>query len=151
MKTENLTFRRLRQIVTVCEDLGVNTREVVENIENEDENFEVDNYRFISKSSIDKIQQDELSSDPYILGCFNDWFLADNTDLSLDIIKALQAADKYEAIGQHIIDNDLIETIQSEYASADGYGHHFAAYDGNTIEDLLNLDSETGYYIFRVN
>jgi hypothetical protein len=153
MKTldEQLTITQLRKIITVCNDLGIDTREVVNHIYDNDNDFEVDNYRFLSESEIDKIQKDELSSDTYILGCFNAWFIADHTDLSLDIVEALQSAEKYEEIGKHILDNGYIDDIQENYAAMDGYGHHFSSYDGNTIEDLIGLDDLTSYYIFRIN
>ena len=142
-----MKYSEVKQIRLFCEDLYIDWREVVTSISNEKDDFEIDDYRFIREDSIDKIQQDELESDAYILGCFNADFIANNTDLSYDIIKALQEGDKYEALGQHIIDNDYIIDIQSEYARLDGYGHHFAHYDGETLEDLLNL----GYYVFKVN
>ena len=142
------TYSELKQIKNFCDDCNIdNWREVVENIENLDDDFEVDGYRFIHENEIDKIQIEELESDPYILGCFNDWVIADNTDLSYDIVQALQSADKYEALGQHIIDSDCVESIQQEYSRLDGYGHHFSHYDGETREDLLDF----GYYVFRIN
>ena len=109
-----------------------------------DEEWSGDRYRVIHRDHIDKIQQDELESDPYVLGCFNASFIADHTDLSLDIVEALQSGDKYEALGKHIIENGLIEAIQDGYSSADGYGHHFAHCDGE--------QQEFGpLYLFRTN
>ncbi|MFA5151293.1 MAG: hypothetical protein WC554_01910 [Clostridia bacterium] len=147
----NLTFSQLKKIYSTCEDLGINWREAAEKISENETDFEIDNYRFISESEIDLIQQNELKNDPYILGCFNDWFIADNTDLSLDIVQTLQKESQYEALGNHIIDNGFLEDMQQEYAHADGYGHHFSSYDSNTIEDLIGIDSDTSYYIFRTN
>lgn len=146
MKT--LTFSQLKSIYSFCEENNIDdVREVVENIVTEESDFEVNDFRFIDEDEIDSIQVDELEADPYILGCFNDWFIADNSDLSIDIVQALQQAEKFEAIGQHLIDNDNVKDLQKEYASADGYGHHFSSYDGETLEDLLHL----GYYAFRLN
>lgn len=142
MKT--LSFSQLKNIYSFCSDNGIDdVREVVENIVNEETDFSVNDFRFIDESEIDEIQQDELKSDLCVLGCFNDWFIADNTDLSLRVVQALQKAEAFEELGELMADN--IETIQSEYASADGYGHHFASYDSETLEDLLNL----GYYAFK--
>ena len=142
-----MKYSEIKQIIEFCEEYAIDRREVINNIISEEEDFNVDDYRFIHQDDIDKIQVDELQSDPYMLGCFNDWFIADISNLSIDIIKALQEAEKYEAIGEYIIDNNLTEELQSEYSRLDGYGHHFAAYDGNTMEDLYNL----GYYVFRTN
>ena len=121
-----------------------NLREVLENISESELDFEVGNYRFIVDSEIDDIMCMELEQDDYVLGCFNADFLSDNTNLSYDIIVALQEADKYEIIGQHIIDNNQVCDIQLAYAQHDGYGHHFGHYDGN--------DTEIGdYHLFRIN
>ena len=142
-----MKYSEIKQIKEFCEGVSIDWREVVISISNEEDDFEIDDYRFIREDSIDKIQQDELESDPCIFGFFNAGFIADNTDLSYNIVIALQEAEKYEALGQHIIDNDYVEDMQLEYARLDGYGHHFAHYDGQTLEDLL----EFGYYVFRVN
>jgi hypothetical protein len=92
--------------------------------------FEFDGFRFIRASAIDEIMQDELSSDPYVLGCFNASFIADVTGWPLALIKAGQDGEQFEAIGQGILDNNFLEPLQKAYAKADGYGHHFGHYDG---------------------
>lgn len=142
-----MKIQEIKSVINLCKDLSIDFKEVVINIEKSVSDFEVDNYRFISESEIDEIQCNELSSDSYVLGCFNADFIANNTDLSFNIVKALQEADKYDAIGYHIIDNNYVSAIQSEYARIDGYGHHFAHYDSETMEEMLSL----GYYCFRVN
>jgi len=142
--TQSEVLTASRPVYEFCEANGIDAREVMENILNREDAFEVDNYRFIHRDAIDEIQQEELKSDPYGLGCFNAWFIADNTDLSLDIVEALQSADKYEEIGNHIISNDYIGEMQEKYVSSDGYGHHFNHYDGT--EDEIGE-----YYVFRVN
>ena len=43
-------------------------------------------WRFIREDAIDAIMQDELSADEYILGCFNDWFLAHVLDIDIYVI-----------------------------------------------------------------
>lgn len=104
-------------------------REVVAHIADEDEDFEVDGVRFIHKDAIDGIQQNELSGDKYILGCFNDWFIADVLGIDVDVIQAMQKAEAFEAIGKLIISMGKLEELQEAYASTDGYGHHFNQYD----------------------
>lgn len=119
-------------------------KEVIAEIENGTDDFEVNDYRFIHAESIDKIQQDELSSDEYILGCFNDWFLAGILDIDVDVIQAMQKAEAYEEIGKLVLSMDKLEELQEAYSDADGYGHHFAHYDHQT--------HEIGeYYVFRTN
>lgn len=107
--------------------------------------IDLDDYRVIHEDVIHDILVEELSSDPYILGCFNASFIAANSDLDIEIIEALQDGEKYEALGKHLIDNDHVNEMAHEYSSADGYGHHFAHYDGHEIE-LPN-----GWLMFRVN
>jgi len=123
----------LRDLIDLANELDLDKRELFDAMES-DNDFELDGYRFIHSNYIDDIQLDELENDPYILGCFNDWFIADNTDLSYDIVRALQDGEKFEELGNHIIDNNFTKEIQSEYARLDGYGHHFSHYDGNTNE-----------------
>lgn len=67
----------------------ISTREVLEEFFNKSVDFEVNNYRFIHCDYIDKIQQDEISSDDYILGCFNANFLAGIMGISEDAVIAL--------------------------------------------------------------
>lgn len=142
------TYSNLKTIIEFCKDNSIDFKEVINNIINEDSDFEVDDYRFMHEDDIDSIQCDELKSDTYILGCFNADFLADIIDWDYEIISILQSADKYDLIGQHIIDKDYVDEIQKEYSRFDGYGHHFSHYDGETMEDILRI---SGYYVFRVN
>ena len=129
-------------------EIGIDFDEFMDNYDNENPDFEIGKYRFIHEDKIDDIQVQEMESDPYVLGCFMDWAIADASGLSYDIVQALQESDKFELIGQHLIDNDCVEELQQIYVKGDGYGHHFAHYDSETLEDIL---SETGYYVFRVN
>ena len=120
------------------------TMEVLRNMETNDSDFEVDNHRFIHTNDIDEIQQDELSSDEYMLGCFNASFLAGILDIDQDVIESLQAIEAYENVGKMILSMGKLEELQEDYARLDGYGHHFNHYDGNEIE-IGN------YHIFRIN
>ena len=114
--------------------------ELIEIIESEDDiDFELAGARIIHKDFIDKIQQDELLSDLYCLGCFNACFLADYLPLDIDDIEQLQKAEAYTAIGK--IASKYIKEIQEGYAAADGYGHHFNGYDFSEIET-------DHYYVF---
>ena len=82
------------------DQLGLSTREIVENMLAEEPDFEVDDYRFIldsndlvAGSNIDEILAKELGNDEYMLGCFNAWFLADVLGIDSDVIKAMQKAE----------------------------------------------------------
>lgn len=124
-------------------------KEIIQNVylENEDD-FEVGNYRFIADTMIDRIQRDELESDLYILGCFNAWFIADVLDIDVEVIEAMQESEAYEAIGKLIISMGKLDKLQAEYSSVDGYGHHFNHYDFN--EDEVYINDEL-YHVFRTN
>ena len=141
-----MKLAQLRDVKNLSNELDIDFRELTEQITDENNDFEIDNYRFIKVSEIDAIQQDELKSDLYSLGCFNADFIEDNTNLSLKVIQALQKAEAFEELGELIVDD--IETIQSEYVRMDGYGHHFGRYDGNEHETVLN---DVEYYYFKIN
>lgn len=118
--------------------------EALTEIDNLSDDFEVGNYRFISVGEIDEIQQNELEGDLYILGCFNASFLAGVLDIDQDVIESMQSSEAFEAVGKLIISMDKLEELQSEYASVDGYGHHFAHYDHH--------EHEIGDYLaFKIN
>jgi len=140
------TYSNLKTIIEFCNENSIDFKTVINSILSDDNDFEVDGYRFIHEDDIDKIQCDELKSDTYILGCFNADFLADIIPIPYKAIIAMQKAECYSELGE--ICEDYINEIQSEYASADGYGHHFARYDGYTLEDILSI---SGYYVFRVD
>lgn len=116
-----------------------------------EDDFEVGRYRFIREDKIDEIQVEELECDPYILGCFNAWILADTLGISQTMVKRLQESDAYDVLGQEIIDQEKTSKLQQEYVKCDGYGHHFGTYDGREYDDLICKDQECSYYMFRVN
>ncbi len=110
--------------------------------------FEYGNCRFISDLEIDNAIRDELT-DPYMLGCFNAWFLASILGIPTESVEAIQKAEQFEALGHMVLaDPDKLKELQEAYVSADGYGHHFASYDGNEAEIWTN---DTFWHVFRVN
>jgi len=144
-----MKYSEIKKLRAELSDYGVdNWRKAIEMVNSDEVDFTIDNFKFIDANEIDDIQQDELASDPYVLGCFNDWFIADNTDLNLEIVQALQKAGKYEAIGEHIINHGFVPKIQENYVSYDGYGHHFNPYDGSEINVSI---CEREFYVFRLN
>ena len=138
---EPTTYPALRQTGFDREDCC----KIMHEMRDDSDDFEVANHRFIKADGIDQIMQDELSSDTYTLGCFAPWFIADILDISTDAVEKIQKAnayDAYDGLGEMMLPH--IAKVQAEYASADGYGHHFNHYDGN--EDEIGQ-----YYVFRVN
>ncbi len=142
-----MKYSDIKQIRNFCNDLfsTPDWREVVGNIENEETDFEVDGVRFINSEDIDRIQQDELSDDDYILGCFNASFLSGILEIDQDVIEAMQKAEAYEAIGKLIKSLGKLEELQETYARYDGYGHHFNRYDSG--EEEIKVDGQT-FYVF---
>jgi GTPase SAR1 family protein len=144
-----MKLKELKELINFLKDLDFekdHLKEVLEAIENEEIDFEVNNYRFINSDNIDEIQQEELLSDTYILGCFNAGFLADIINVPYKAIKALQKANCYSELGE--ICEDYIQEIQKEYARLGGYEHHFGRYDGKEHE--LNINGQL-FHVFRVN
>ena len=147
-----MKYSEIKQVKAFCEDLfsQPDWREVIENIESGEADFEVDGVRFISDEGIDEIMQDELSSDESILGCFNSRFISIILGVRESVIKDIQEAEAFEAIGRWIIDSNKLEKLQQKYVEADGYGHHFNYYDGNEEELTIGKYDETGYLFYHV-
>lgn len=89
-------------------------------------------YRIIENNYIESIMKDELSSDTYLLGCFNAWFLSDIMNIPSEAIEKIQSADCCDALGIIISNNDeMMDSLVKKYISCDGAGHHFSLYDGS--------------------
>ncbi len=141
-----MKLSQIRILKTFCNDLfsQPDYKEVINlAVENQEVDFEVNNVRFIAMGDIDEIQQEELKSDLYCLGCFNASFLASITGWPTGLIEAAQKGEAYEELGEVLV--DYIEEIQDNYASADGYGHHFNGYDFGEEEVTINGVS---FYVF---
>ena len=139
-------LEQIMAIYNLSEDCGIDFEETLENIIEEKNDFTVDDYRFIHRTAIDRIMDEELESDEYLLGSFMPGFLADILNMSQELIEIIQKAEAFEALGRYIISQDLVSEIREAYVDIDGYGHHFTSYDSETMEDILK---ETGYYVFR--
>lgn len=134
-----------KAIIRQCAELDIDKaqwKDVIDSIKENKTDFEIDGYRFIEEGEIDKIMQDELLSDMYILGCFNAWFIASILNMQQSAVEKMQEAEACEGLGELLAQH--IEEVQEAYVSSDGYGAHFARYDGNEYE-------AGGYYIFRLN
>ncbi|MDX8383681.1 MAG: hypothetical protein R8M45_06335 [Ghiorsea sp.] len=106
-------------------------------------------FRLILAADIDDIMKSELGGDGGdILGYFNASFLQDVTGIDYSVFEAMQKVDAQEAIGKLVISMDKLADLQKQYVSADGYGHHFAHYDGEEHELTIN---GANWYAFRTN
>lgn len=130
-KGKNMKFSELKNIKSFCEQLdsSPNWKEVVNNITSFNTDFEVDNVRFISDDVILEVLTEEIfEGDDYVLGYFNPNFIAQNSDLNYELIKTCQESGAYEAVGKALystLTQDEKMSFCEEYASVDGYGHHF--------------------------
>ena len=142
-----MDYTQIKTIKNFCSNLASEPdwREVVEGINNDTVDFEVDNVRFIHGDHIDIIQQEELESDLYLLGCFNAPFLSGVLDIDQDVIETMQEAEAFEALGKLIISMGRLKELQQQYSSADGYGRHFNHYDYR--EGALMIDGSL-YHVF---
>ncbi len=145
-----LTISTIKTLKSFCEDLHSQPdfREVLESIVSGEDDFEVDNVRFIKSESILSIMADEIFSDDYILGCFNASFIAENSNLPIEMIEACQECEAFEAIGKalnNMFDQEEKESFCEYYAGSDGYGHHFNGYDFG--EEELNINGIL-YHVF---
>lgn len=140
-----MKMSKIKEIKSIVGDFW---REVLEEVLDDNNDFEVGNYRFISSEFIDEIMCEELSNDEYILGCFCTWFLSDILEIDQDVIDAMKEAEAFEAIGKLVISLGKLEDVQQGYVSNDGYGNHFAHYAHE--ENEIHIDGKD-YYYFRVN
>jgi len=142
-----MNYSEIKNIITLANNYGIDKRELFDNIVNDENDFEVDNYRFIKESEVLDEAVNMYKGYSYLLGCFNDWFIADNTNIPLRAVQALQKAEAFEELGELIQENDLDAFIE-EYARLDDWGHVFGSYDGNNDEKTINGES---FIIFRIN
>lgn len=140
-KDQGMKFSQIKRIKA---QFGTDWPEIVNEMEKEVDDFEVGIYRFIHEDSIDEILVGELEEDTYILGCFSAYALAKATDWPIALIEAAQKSEQYAVIGG-VMTNEQVRKLAEIYVDSDGYGHHFASYDGEEIE------TECGYYAFRIN
>jgi hypothetical protein len=129
---DNAESNAIDEMIDWLTDLGLSEEQVAEvrnEMESYNEDFQAGYYRFIHDSAINEILADELESDLYVLGCFTSWFIADYLDIPTDAVEAIQKAEQFEALGQLIKAKGVADFAES-YATHDGYGPHFASYDG---------------------
>lgn len=135
---------KLLDYARFAKTLNIDVRYVCENINDGENDFEVEGYRFIHEDSIAEIMQEELSSDEYVLGCFNAGFLSEAIGVDSDVIEAMQEANAFGAIGKLVLSLDKIEEVQELAVTWDGFGQYFSHYDGSE-------ESVGEYLVFRVN
>ena len=140
-------FDTYLQIYNVVGDYEESAKLLYNIIVNDETDYESENYRIIHDNYIDGILADEIGCDSYILGCFSADAIADATGWPYDLIRAAQKGEAFSEIGDAMT-TDQIQRLAEIYAAADGYGHHFAKYDGKEYE--IGTGS-AGYYLFRTN
>ena len=124
-------YKELRDYCSLDREAAV---EVMTNMRDDDDSFEVENYLFVRTNHLDEYLADYLKNDEYHLGSFTSWFIAGQTNIDADVIEAMQAAEAYEAVGKLILSICDMEEFAEAAASGDGYGHFLNRYDGSEIE-----------------
>ena len=140
-----MNFNELKKVAELAHYLDIDSRELAEKIGASD--FEVENYRFIKETDAIDLLLEQYHGDPYLLGCFNDWFISDCCDIPLSVVSALQKNELFEELGLLMINSGIDELI-NEYISLDGYGHAFGSYDHSFYD--VSIDG-IDYIYFRHN
>ncbi len=141
-----MKLSEIKKLKLFCESLHSNPdyKEVLENITKGEDDFWVDEVRFINTNSIQEVLEDYLASDEYTLGCFTSYAIAEATGWPQVLIEAAQKGEAFEEIGKAMRAEHIAELARI-YASQDGYGHAFNAYDFS--EEELKINDEL-YHVF---
>lgn len=136
-----MKFSQIKEIKTLTGDW----REALEKIRDGETDFTEDDYRFIHKDSIDEILSSEIAADEYVLGSWTANAIATATGWPVGLVKAAQKGEAYAELGKAVISTPgAVEKMAELLIEWDGYGHHFASYDGAT--------NEIGdWFVFRTN
>lgn len=145
---ENPLTEEETQVQEFCDSLfsTPDWQEIFEELSADSTDFEVGNVRFIQASQIDRIQQEELRSDPYILGSFDTYLLADILECPIKVIEKIKEAEAFDALGEWVLlKQGALEEFQNQYASQYGYGDHFNSYNSSEEEFTFR---EQNYFVF---
>lgn len=139
-------YKLIREINNVT---GFNRAEALEALREAEtsDDFTLGNFRFIHSSSIDSIMADEMESCEYTLGCYSARAIADATCWPVSLIEVAQKAEEFEKIGRAIVDEGHTSDLQNLVAGYDGYGPHFAHYDGYEHEITAGRNI---WHVFKV-
>ena len=141
IRNKTMTHKDINTIKAVTGFDEDEINEVMESMSDHEDDFTIGDFRFIAMKDIDRIMKDELSWDTYVLGFFTASFIAEILDLETSVIEHGQEAACYELLGAMMLKK--IDKVQRLYVRYDGYGPHFAHYDGHEYE-------LTDYYLFHV-
>lgn len=141
-----MKFSEIKSLKKFCESLDSQPdwREVLQSITLDEDDFTINDVRFINADNIDDILVDELMGDEYMLGCFNSSAIEAATDWPIELIEAAQKGEAFEVIGKAMT-KEHVEKLAEYYSDVDGYGHHFNGYDSS--EERLNIEDKE-FYVF---
>lgn len=109
--------------------------------------LEIDNLRVIPVNEVKEVLQDYLTNyyDEYTLGCTLPNFLAEITDLPLELLEIINKAGDaaWVALGKYLANDD---SIMEAYAQNMPNNEAFSTYDGLEHETKCNT-----FYIYRTN
>ena len=96
-----------------------------------------DDWRIVAHDEAAKILAEQFKGELYSLGCFSPWFIADHLNIATDTVEKMQACDGFEALGELIAANKLVEFAQKAI-DTDGLGNFFNSYDGEETEVCID-------------
>ena len=143
-----ISITEIKNTINIANDLNICKYDLLDNIKNNETNFEVDNYTFLTENEALNEVINMYSCDNYILGCFNADFIEDFITLDYDSIKVLQEGEQFDIIGKLIMNSGNLNDMMAEYIRLDGYGHALNSYDGNNDELTIN---STDFIVYRNN
>lgn len=149
LHTQSQLLDAVKMFVADNLDESFSAEDLFDALNDGETDFEIEGVRFISETTIDDVLSGEIFSDEYILGCYAEWFLSENTPLPRAAIAAMQECEAFEALGKTLcalMDNAARIKFAQEAASVDSYGHHFNGYDGSELE--LQFGGEM-FHVFK--
>jgi hypothetical protein len=108
------------------------------------------NWIAIRFDTIDDVMEGDFANeDAYSLGCYNPIILHETTGWPLALLNLARDADRMSDVGEALTTEHKKELAQ-KVRDLDGYGIHFARYDG--IEHIIRLNDTVGsFYFFKVD
>lgn len=139
-----MTYSDIKTIYTLAAAIEADARELVAavteaNESNESANTTDYDYLVVAENYIQTAVEDNISSDEYVLGCFNAWFIANVTGWPLFLVEAAQTDEGRAKLGEAIVSEGFVPAMAEAYISADGAGHSLSGYDGTEHELNLSL------------
>ena len=146
-----MTFSEIKAVFNLADNICADQRELLEAVQTailggSAETADYD-YLVVRDDYILQAVSDSISSDTYVLGCFNASFIANSTDWPQVLVEAAQKGGAYTEIGEAIVEGGFVDALAEAYISADGAGHCLSSYDGEEHELRFASESHDGEFV----